>query len=136
MGWRAGSRPEARVEAARRRAAERRGALRVIQAVDSTEDNQPDHAEFGPIIQEEVRRLPEKYRAVVALCYWQGLTQEQAAAQLGCPLGTVRSRLARARGKLHARLTRRGLAPLAGFVAAGSNPILPRPLASASFHAT
>ena len=55
---------------------------------------------------------------MVALCYWQGLTQEQAAAQLGCPLGTVRSRLARARGKLHTRLTRRGLAPLAGVVAA------------------
>jgi len=108
----------ARVEAARRRTAERRGGLRVIQVADSTEENQPDHAEFGPIIQEEVQRLPEKYRAVVALCYWQGLTQEQAAAQLGCPLGTVRSRLARARGKLHTRLTRRGLAPLAGIVAA------------------
>ena len=57
---------------------------------------------------------------MVALCYWQGLTQEQAAAQLGCPLGTVRSRLARARDKLHTRLTRRGLAPLAGIVAAAT----------------
>ena len=108
----------ARVEAARRRAAERRGALRVVQVVDSSEAGEPDRAEFGPVIQEEVRRLPEKYRAVVALCYWQGLTQEQAATQLGCPLGTVRSRLARARGQLHRRLTRRGLAPLAGVVAA------------------
>ena len=53
----------------------------------------------------------------MALCYWEGLTQEQAAAQLGCPLGTVRSRLARARRLLHRRLTRRGLAPLAGVVA-------------------
>ena len=52
---------------------------------------------LGPVVQEEVRRLPERYRAVVVLCYWEGLTQEQAAAQLGCPLGTVRSRLARAR---------------------------------------
>ena len=76
-------------------------------------------AGFGPVVQEEVRRLPEKYRAVVVLCYWQGLTQEQAAAQLGCPLGTVRSRLARARNLLRRRLTRRGLAPLAGVVAAG-----------------
>jgi polysaccharide biosynthesis/export protein len=108
----------ARVEVARRRAAERRGALRLVQVVDSSEGAEPLHAEFGPVIQEEVQRLPEKYRAVVALCYWQGLTQEQAAAQLGCPLGTVRSRLARARSKLHARLTRRGLAPLAGVVAA------------------
>ena len=54
----------------------------------------------------------------MALCYWEGLTQEQAARlQLGCPLGTVRSRLARARRLLHRRLTRRGLAPLAGVVA-------------------
>jgi RNA polymerase sigma factor (sigma-70 family) len=108
----------ARVESARRRAAERRGALRVVQAADSSAGEDPHPAEFGPVIQEEVERLPEKYRAVVALCYWQGLTHEQAAAQLGCPLGTVRSRLARARGKLHARLTRRGLAPLAAVVAA------------------
>jgi polysaccharide biosynthesis/export protein len=109
----------ARVEAARRRAAERRGGeLRVVQAVDSAVSNEPGYAEFGPIVQEEVRRLPEKYRAVVALCYWEGLTQEQAATQLGCPLGTVRSRLARARSRLHTRLTRRGLAPLAVVVAA------------------
>jgi polysaccharide biosynthesis/export protein len=108
----------ARVEAARRRAAERRGALRVVQAFDPSEGDDQDRAEFGPVVQEEVRRLPEKYRAVVALCYWQGLTQEQAATQLGCPLGTVRSRLARARGQLHKRLTRRGLGPVAGVVAA------------------
>ena len=54
----------------------------------------------------------------MVLCYWEGMTHEQAAAQLGCPLGTVRSRMARARGLLHRRLTRRGLAPLAGVVTA------------------
>jgi len=108
----------ARVEAARRRAAEERAALRVVEAVDPTDGDGPAGMGLGPVVQEEVRRLPEKYRAVVALCYWEGLTQEQAAAQLGCPLGTVRSRLARARKMLHRRLTRRGLAPLAGVVAA------------------
>jgi len=108
----------ARVEVARRRAAERRGGLRVVAAMDSGDDGERDRGEMGPAIQEEVRRLPERYRAVVVLCYWEGLTQEQAAAQLGCPLGTVRSRLARARALLHRRLTHRGLAPLAGVVAA------------------
>jgi polysaccharide biosynthesis/export protein len=107
----------ARIDAAKRRSAERHGALRVVQAVDSSGAGEPDRAEFGTVIQEEVRRLPENYRAVVALCYWEGLTQEQAATQLGCPLGTVRSRLARARNRLHRQLTRRGLAPLAGLVA-------------------
>ena len=95
--WRAGWRRErgSRRPAPRGRTA--RGALRVVQAVDPRTGDEPGQAEFGPVIQEEVRRLPEKYRAVVALCYWEGLTHEQAATQLGCPLGTVRSRLARAR---------------------------------------
>jgi RNA polymerase sigma factor (sigma-70 family) len=108
----------ARVEAARRRTAERRGALRVVEAVDPAERGGPEQAELSPALQEEVYRLPEKYRSVVVLCYWHGLTQEQAAAQLGCPLGTVRSRLARARDLLRRRLVRRGFAPLAGVVAA------------------
>jgi RNA polymerase sigma factor (sigma-70 family) len=108
----------ARVEAVRRRAVEQRAALRVVEAVDPSEGGESDGVEFGPIIQEEVRRLPEKYRAVVVLCYWQGSTQEQAAEQLGCPLGTIRSRLARARDLLRRRLIRRGLVPLAGIVVA------------------
>jgi RNA polymerase sigma factor (sigma-70 family) len=108
----------ARVEAARRRAAERRGALRLVEAVDSDSITDPTRAESSLALQAEVQRLPEKYRSVVVLCYWQGLTQEQAAAQLGCPLGTVRSRLARARDILRQRLVRRGLAPLAAAVAA------------------
>ena len=109
----------ARVDAARRQKAEQRAALRVVEAVDPADDTSAT-GDFGPIVQEEVRRLPEKYRAVVVLCYWQSLTHEQAAAQLGCPLGTVRSRLARARKLLHRRLTRRGLAPLAGVVGDGA----------------
>jgi hypothetical protein len=88
-----------------------------VAATDSGDGNETDRVEFGPAIQNEVRRLPERYRAVVVLCYWQGLSQEQAAARLGCPLGTVRSRLARARTLLHRRLTRQGLVPLAGIIA-------------------
>jgi HlyD family secretion protein len=109
----------ARVDAARRRSGERRAALRVVEAVDPPDVDEAAGMGFGPIVQEEVRRLPEKYRAVVVLCYWQGLTHEQAAVQLGCPLGTVRSRQARARDILRRRLIARGLVPLAGVVAAG-----------------
>jgi RNA polymerase sigma factor (sigma-70 family) len=108
----------ARFDAARRRRAEDRAALRVVEAIEAAEGDAPLTRDFGPVVQEEVRHLPEKYRAVVVLCYWQSLTHEQAAGQLGCPLGTVRSRLARARKLLHRRLTRRGLAPLAVVVAA------------------
>ena len=97
------------------RTVEQHAGLRIVAAADPSEGD-----ESGVIVQEEVRRLPAKYRDVVVLCYWEGLTQEQAAAQLGCPLGTVRSRLARARDLLHRRLTRRGLAPLAAVTAAGA----------------
>jgi RNA polymerase sigma factor (sigma-70 family) len=107
----------ARVETARRRAVERRAASHLLEAIDPAADGRSDHDELGPIVQEEVNRLSDNYRAVVVLCYWQGLTHEQAAIRLGCPLGTVRSRLARARDVLRRRLSRRGLGPLAGAVA-------------------
>ena len=46
----------------------------------------------------------------VVLCYFEGLTHDQAASRLGCPLGTVKGRLSRARSLLRRRLTRRGVA--------------------------
>lgn len=48
----------------------------------------------------QVRDLPERERELIALCWWTGLTHEQAAAALEIPLGTVKSRLARARARL------------------------------------
>jgi hypothetical protein len=74
--------------------------------------------DLGTVLHEEIARLPARYRNAVVLCDLEGLTQEQAAQRLGCPSGTVRSRLARGRGRLQARLRRRGLAPAAGGLAA------------------
>ena len=110
----------ARVEAARRRTVEGRAALRVVEGFESDDPAGIDSEEFGPIVQEELRRLPGKYRDAVVLCYWEGLTQEQAAVHLGIPLGTVRSRVSRARDLLRRRLTRRGLAPTAVMAMAGT----------------
>jgi RNA polymerase sigma factor (sigma-70 family) len=73
--------------------------------------------DLGPVLHEEIGRLPETYRAAVVLCDLEGLTQDQAAQRLGWPPGTVRSRLARGRGRLQVRLTRRGLAPAVGTIA-------------------
>ena len=71
---------------------------------------------------DEVDRLPASLRAAVVLCYLEGLTHEQASARLGWPVGTVRSRLARARDALRSRLTRRGLAPGSALVAVLTPP--------------
>ena len=67
--------------------------------------------DFGSRLHEEVGRLPERYRAAVVLCYLEGHTCEDAARVLCWPVGTVKSRLARARERLRGRLTRLGLAP-------------------------
>jgi RNA polymerase sigma-70 factor (ECF subfamily) len=57
---------------------------------------------------ERVRRavstLPENYREVVVLCELEEMSYEEAAAALGCPVGTVRSRLHRARSILLEKL--------------------------------
>ncbi len=47
-----------------------------------------------------IRLLPEAERDVFVLCVWQGFTYEDAAEALGVPIGTVRSRLSRARARL------------------------------------
>jgi RNA polymerase sigma factor (sigma-70 family) len=81
---------------------------------ESRPPSDPERQELEQAIRDEVDRLPALYRRPVLLCYFGGLTHDQAARQLGCPVGTIRSRLSSARQRLHVRLTRRGLAPAAG----------------------
>lgn len=68
-------------------------------------------AEEASLVRAEVERLPESDRLLMRLTYWQGRTYEEAAAMLSWPIGTVRSRLSRARRRLQGRLARLGLAP-------------------------
>jgi uncharacterized protein (TIGR03067 family) len=70
------------------------------------------------VLHEEVNRLPARYRAPIVLCYLEGKTNEEAAQQSQCPVGTIKGRLARARDLLRARLARRGLALSTAVVAA------------------
>jgi RNA polymerase sigma factor (sigma-70 family) len=64
-------------------------------------------------IHEELGRLPDHYRAPLVLCYLEGKTQDQAAAELGLAKGTLKGRLERTRELLRGRLVRRGLGPAA-----------------------
>jgi len=67
--------------------------------------------EFRTRLDSEIARLPEEYRTAFVLCHLEGRTNEQAARELGCPVGTVQSRLSRARARLRARLRTKGLGP-------------------------
>ncbi len=103
-----------KVQQARRRVHERRaGSSAVEQAPDGP------GADLCPVLDEEIQHLPTKYRAPFLLCYLEGKTNREAAEVLGCPPGTVSSRLAWARQRLRTRLTRRGIVPGAGLAAVG-----------------
>lgn len=70
-----------------------------------------DQWELRRALDEEISRLPARHRSAFILCCLEGKTGEEAARLLGCPPGTVSSRLTRARERLRQRLARRGFAP-------------------------
>lgn len=124
----------ARVDAARRQRHERRGAAAAAATQPPGDGERP---ESWTELHEEVSRLPEKYRGAVVLCYLEGLTTEAAAQRLGCPQGTVLSRLSRARDRLRARLTRRGLVlPAAGLSPEAATSAVPAALLDATVRAS
>ena len=96
---------KARATAGRRQA--REAPLREVPAAEAT----PAWVgrELRVVLDEEVARLPARYRLPFVLCHLEGKTNEQAARELGRPLGTVLAQLSRARARLRSRLARRGV---------------------------
>jgi RNA polymerase sigma factor (sigma-70 family) len=104
---------EARGKSARRLAHERP----VAEVPHPVQQSDAGAQEFRALFDQELSRLPDKYRLPLILCDLEGLTRKQAARQLQVPEGTLSSRLATAKRLLAERLTRRGLVPSASALA-------------------
>jgi RNA polymerase sigma factor (sigma-70 family) len=104
---------KARATAARRKGRERQ----VTEMPEPAVAERDPWRDLRPLLDEELSRLPDRYRCVIVSCDLEGRTRKEAAGQLGLSEGTVGSRLARARAMLAKRLARRGLAVSGGALA-------------------
>jgi RNA polymerase sigma factor (sigma-70 family) len=126
----------AKAMAGRRRECE----MLAMQTKNSATTDAAAWDDLRPVLDEELGRLPEKYRLPIVLCYLEGRTNQEAAQQLGWPKGTVDGRLSRAREVLRQRLARRGLTLSAGVLATvvteNGRAAVPSALADALISAT
>jgi RNA polymerase sigma factor (sigma-70 family) len=104
----------AKANACKRSASER--PAEDLETPDADPSTRMAQREVDAVLDEELCRLPAKYRETLILCYLQGKTNEQAAVQLGWPAGSMSRHLTRARELLHDRLVRRGVTVSAGLL--------------------
>jgi RNA polymerase sigma factor (sigma-70 family) len=105
---------KARTRSARRRQVEQQAAAQRGAAPTETGDAH----DLQQVLDEELIRLPEKFRMPVLLCCLQDQTIDEAAQQLGWSFTTIKGRLQRGREMLRNRLQRRGIGLSAGVLAA------------------
>src|SRR5262249_11845979 len=86
--------------------------------------------ELVSVLDEELARLPEKYRAPLVLCYLEGKTQDEAVRRLGWAKITFRRRLEQGRDRRGSRWPRRGLTLSAALLPAVLTQSAPAAVAS------
>lgn len=87
-------------------------AVRATDRIDSADDLAAvEWREIRRLLDDELNRLPDRWRSPLILCYLDGLTRDEAAKQLGLSLRTLHRRLSEGRQRLRARLAKRGLGP-------------------------
>jgi RNA polymerase sigma factor (sigma-70 family) len=99
------------------RASRRECPLPASEPRRASPEDEPTWRELRAALDEELARLPERFRAPIVLCHLEETTQTEAAARLGWSKGTLRRRLDRGLALLRARLTGRGLSLPAGMLA-------------------
>ncbi|WP_337173033.1 sigma-70 family RNA polymerase sigma factor [Paludisphaera sp.] len=103
-----------------RSARSRTGSL--ADDIPARDDGRAEWSDVMPILDAELARLPSAQRDVLVACLLNGSTEQEAAITFACPVGTIKSRLSRAREALRSRLVRRGIAPATATLAAASSP--------------
>jgi RNA polymerase sigma factor (sigma-70 family) len=125
---------KAKVLAARRSQKERQAfPMAALNPTGNDEDGQ----EIRALLDQELERLPAKYRLPLILCYLEGMTNEEAARKLGWPVGSMSYRLARGRELLRQRLAQRGqVLPSAAFAVMLARTTAPATLSGSLVKAT
>lgn len=117
-GWLYRVARRASVRAGRERVARVRRERLAARPVAVTHDD-VERADWRAALDREVDRLPPRYREAFLLCHLEGRSHEDAARELGCPLGTLHSRLARAKERLRGRLAAPSVTGVAGLAVTG-----------------
>ncbi|QJW93166.1 RNA polymerase sigma factor [Frigoriglobus tundricola] len=124
-----------RVAANLRRTARRRSEVEAAARGPDAVSEDVGPREGLALLDEELSRLPEPYRAVLIVCCLEGRSRDEAAEQLGWSGGQVKGRLERAREMLRVRLARRGVelgGPLLAAAVTGPAPVRAGPPSAAA----
>ncbi len=124
---------------AKARASRRRATERQVEEMPHPAVEPPEAEDWRPVLDRELNRLPQKYRAALVLCDLECRPRREAARQLGLPEGTLASWLATARRMLAGRLAKCGVTlsggALAVALAEGASAAVPAPWVGATARA-